>query len=67
MSTHMPGFQSFFSCLHHFEMAKLATSSMRVIRARSGRCISTLLGDTNLFNPTRLKAGEKVGSNPGTR
>ena len=26
MSTHMPGFQSFFRFLHHFEFAKLATS-----------------------------------------
>ena len=30
MSTHIPGFQSFFSFLHHFAMAKLATSSIRV-------------------------------------
>ena len=30
MSTHVPGFQSFFSFLHHFVLAKLATSSIRV-------------------------------------
>ena len=30
MSTHMPGFQSFFSFLCHFVLAKLATSSIRV-------------------------------------
>ena len=30
MSTHMPGFQSIFSFLHDFELAKLATSSKRV-------------------------------------
>ena len=30
MSTHMPGFQSVFSFLHHFLLAKLATSSVRV-------------------------------------
>ena len=31
MSTHLPGFQSFFSCLFEFlALAKLATSSMRV-------------------------------------
>ena len=30
MSTHVPGFQSFFIFLHHFLMAKLATSSIRV-------------------------------------
>ena len=30
MSTHLPGFQSFFRFLHHFVLAKLATSSVRV-------------------------------------
>ena len=31
MSIHVPGFQSFFSgFLHHFVLAKLATSSIRV-------------------------------------
>ena len=32
MSTHLPGFRSFFICffLHHFVLAKLATSSIRV-------------------------------------
>ena len=31
MSTHLPGFQSFwFFFLHHFELAKLATSSVMV-------------------------------------
>ena len=30
MSTHFPGFQSFFRFLHHFVLAKLATSSIRV-------------------------------------
>ena len=32
MTTHVPGFESFFSCcfLHHFVLAKLATSSVRV-------------------------------------
>ena len=30
MSTHVPGFQTFFSCMHHFVMGKLATSSIRV-------------------------------------
>ena len=30
MSTHLPGFQPFFRFLHHFVMAKLATSSIRV-------------------------------------
>ena len=31
MSTNMPGFQSFFQVvLHHFVLAKLATSSLRV-------------------------------------
>ena len=29
MSTHVSGFQSFFSFLHHFVLAKLATSSIR--------------------------------------
>ena len=30
MSTHEPGFQSFLAFLHHFLLAKLATSSIRV-------------------------------------
>ena len=30
LSTHLPGFQSFSGFLHHFVLAKLATSSMRV-------------------------------------
>ena len=30
MSTHVPGFQSFFSVLHHFVLAKLATTSIKV-------------------------------------
>ena len=30
MSTHMPGFRSFFRFLHHFVLAKWATSSIRV-------------------------------------
>ena len=30
MSTHKPGFQSFFRFLHHFVLAKLVTSSIRV-------------------------------------
>ena len=30
MSTHIPGFQSFFSFLPHFVWVKLATSSIRV-------------------------------------
>ena len=32
MNTHVPGFQSFFSFLHHFVLAKLATSSMSGFR-----------------------------------
>ena len=30
MSTHLPGFRSFYGFLHHFVLGKLATSSMRV-------------------------------------
>ena len=30
ISTHLPGFQSFFSFLHHFVSTKIATSSVRV-------------------------------------
>ena len=30
MSTHLPGFQSFSAFLHHFVLAELATSSIRV-------------------------------------
>ena len=30
MSTHVPGFQSFSGVLHHFVLAKLATSVIRV-------------------------------------
>ena len=34
MSTHMPGFQSFSGFLHYYEMAKSATSSIRVNRLK---------------------------------
>ena len=30
MSTHIPGFQSFFSFLHYFVLVELATISIRV-------------------------------------
>ena len=30
MSTHMPGFQSFFRFLHHFVLAEVATTNIRV-------------------------------------
>ena len=30
MSTHLPGFQSFSSFLHHFVLARLSTTSIRV-------------------------------------
>ena len=30
MSTHMPGFQTFFRFLHHFVLVKLVASSIRV-------------------------------------
>ena len=30
MSTYVPGFESFFRFLHHFILAKLATSNIRV-------------------------------------
>ena len=36
MSTHKPGFQSFFRFLHHFVLAKLATSSISVNLFTSG-------------------------------
>ena len=31
MTTHVPGFQSYFKFLHHFVLAKLATNSIRVL------------------------------------
>ena len=30
MSTHLPGFQSFYNVFHHFVLAKLAISSIRI-------------------------------------
>ena len=50
MSTHLPGFQSFLRFLHHFVLAKLASSSIRVknVCIQSRRCFiylqSLLLG-----------------------
>ena len=43
MGIHVPGFQSFFSFLHHYVTAKLATSSIRfktglLIPFIHGRC-----------------------------
>ena len=32
MRTHLAGIQSFFRFLHHFVLAKLATSSIRVLK-----------------------------------
>ena len=40
MSTHLLGFQSFAGFLHHFEKAKLATSSIRV---KAGRVLFSFL------------------------
>ena len=34
MSTHVPGIQSFFSFLHHFVLAKLATSGETLLDLR---------------------------------
>ena len=46
MSTHLPGFQSFFTFfLHHIELAKLATSSLRVKPvAHSLSCMQQFVG-----------------------
>ena len=41
MSTHIPGFQSFFRFLHHFVLVKFCTSSIRVINymcSETSRC-----------------------------
>ena len=38
MNTHLPGFQSFFRFLHHFVLAKLATSRIRVKGYHSQTC-----------------------------
>ena len=35
MSTHLPGFQSFLRFLHYFDLAKLATSSIRSVKVGS--------------------------------
>ena len=44
MNTHVPGLQSFLVFLHHFVLAKLATSSIMLIRlsciySSNGTCI----------------------------
>ena len=56
MSTHMPGFQSFTGCLHHFLLAKLAATSIRV----------NLLHTATLFGVTEARAIIVVGLNPYT-
>ena len=58
MSTHEPGFQSFFSFLHHFALAKLATSSIRVkVKLHLAHVIDTYLSPlaerANISCPTR--------------
>ena len=42
MSTHSPGFQAFSGFLHHFVIAKLASSSIRV------NCMSLMTNLTHL-------------------
>ena len=44
MSTNVPGFQSFFRVLHHFVLAKLATSNLRV-NAHSNQKESEIFGE----------------------
>ena len=50
MSTHMPGFQSFSSFLHRFEMAKLATSSIRVKASHCSLCHPLFLSNPTFSN-----------------
>ena len=50
VSTHVPGFQSFFSFLYHFVLAKLTTSSMRVNKGKS----SGYNAKSEQVNTTRL-------------
>ena len=38
MSAHVPGFQPFSAILHHFVLAKLATSSIRVNGNNDSHC-----------------------------
>ena len=48
MSTHLPGFQSFSGFSHHFALAKLASSSIRVKElcvCRGIVSVSSLHGD----------------------
>ena len=49
MSTHVPGFQSFSGFFHHFVLAKLATSSIRVKRSPQQVTLGPLIFFVNLF------------------
>ena len=45
MSTHLPGFQSFVRFLHHFVLAKLAISSIRVKEMRQTEYVTKSVYD----------------------
>ena len=61
MSTHVPGFSVFFPVfLHHFLLAKLATSSIRFNPSAGGFYLKYRDGAETLINPTQL-----LGLSPG--
>ena len=51
MNTHMPGFQSYFIFFHHFILAKLATSSIRV-KSNANTCSLLLRSPNKYFTRT---------------
>ena len=62
MGTHLPGFQSIISFLHHFVLAKLATTRIRVMKGMCGNmlvCAKHYACSTN-YRPAMYT----VGMNP---
>ena len=51
MSTHVPGFQSFYRFLHHFVLAELATSS---ITAKLVRAVLRATGMNGFFTYVKM-------------
>ena len=60
MSAHMPGFLSFFSFLHHFALAKLATSGIRVKKGSFTLPILRLLSRPKINDAKRFENHLKI-------
>ena len=56
MSTHLPGFQSILGFLHHFVLAKIATSSIRVNPFNPNVTRPNSFANTSMINLSNAEA-----------